>query len=85
MGPFYDGLFRIAIELGVPIVPVAVTGLFEVLHKGSLLIRPGHEIRVYVGEPIGTAGLTDDDVASLRDRVRGVIADEVDAHLALVD
>lgn len=85
VGPFYDGLFRIAIELGVPIVPVAVTGLFEVLHKGSLVIRPGHEIRVCVGQPVDTAGLTEDDVACLRDRVREAIADEVDAHFAMVD
>ena len=84
VGPFYDGLFRIAIELGVPIVPVAVTGLFEVLHKGSLVIRPGRNIRVYVGQPIGTAGLKENDVACLRDRVRKVIADEVDEHLAAV-
>ncbi len=82
VGPFYDGLFRIAVELGVPIVPVAVTGLFEVLHKGSLVIRPGHEITVHVEEPIATEGLTEDDVATLRDRVQKVIADRVDAHLA---
>lgn len=82
VGPFYDGLFRIAIELGVPVVPVAVTGLFEVLHKGSLVIRPGNEVRVYVEGPISTEGLTEDDIARLRDRVRNAIAGRVDAHLA---
>ena len=82
VGPFYDGLFRIAIELGVPVVPVAVTGLFDVLHKGSLVIRPGNEVRVYVEGPISTEGLTEDDIARLRDRVRNAIAGRVDAHLA---
>lgn len=82
VGPFYDGLFRVAIELGVSIVPVAVTGLFEVLHKGSLVIRPGNEIAVYVEEPIATEALTEDDIANLRDRVRNTIAARVDAHLA---
>ncbi len=82
VGPFYDGLFRVAIELGVPIVPVAVTGLFEVLHKGSLVIRPGNEIAVYVEEPIATEALTEDDIAALRDRVRNTIAARVDAHFA---
>ena len=56
VGPFYDGIFRIAIELGVPVVPVAVTGLYEVLHKGSLVVRPGNTITVVVGEPIHRAG-----------------------------
>jgi len=82
VGPFYDGLFRIAIELGIPIVPVAVTGLFEVLHKGSLVIRPGNEISVYVEEPIATEALTEVDIASLRDRARSAIATRVDAYLA---
>jgi 1-acyl-sn-glycerol-3-phosphate acyltransferase len=75
-------LFRIAIELGVPVVPVAVTGLYEVLHKGSLVIRPGHEITVFVDEPIETRGLGLDDVAALRDRVRAAISARVDAHWA---
>jgi 1-acyl-sn-glycerol-3-phosphate acyltransferase len=69
----------------VPIVPVAVTGLFEVLHKGSLVIRPGNEIAVYVEEPIATEALTQNDIAGLRDRVRDAIAARVDAHLSAID
>ncbi|MGB9341495.1 MAG: lysophospholipid acyltransferase family protein [Polyangiales bacterium] len=82
VGPFYDGLFRIAIELGIPIVPVAVTGLYEVLHKGSLVIRPGNVVTAYVEEPIQTEGLGEDDIAGLRDRVQNLIAARVDAQLS---
>jgi 1-acyl-sn-glycerol-3-phosphate acyltransferase len=80
VGPFHDGSFRIAIELGVPVVPVAVTGLYDVLHKGSLIIRPGHEIIVYVEEPISTDGLTTEDVPALRDHVRDLISARVEAR-----
>jgi 1-acyl-sn-glycerol-3-phosphate acyltransferase len=80
VGRFHDGLFQIAVELGVPIVPVAVTGLYDVLHKGSLLIRPGNEIIVYVEEPIATNGLTMEDVPTLRDRVRDTISARVEAR-----
>jgi 1-acyl-sn-glycerol-3-phosphate acyltransferase len=80
VGQFHDGLFRIAIELGVPIVPVAVTGLYDVLHKGSLIIRPGNEIIVYVEEPILTEGMTAEDVPALRDRVRDVISARVETR-----
>jgi 1-acyl-sn-glycerol-3-phosphate acyltransferase len=80
VGPFYDGIFRIAIELGVPVVPVAVTGLYDVLHKGSLLIRPGNVITVFVERPILTEGLTEDDIGALRDQVREVITARVDAY-----
>jgi 1-acyl-sn-glycerol-3-phosphate acyltransferase len=80
VGKFYDGIFRIAIELGVPIVPVAVTGLYDVLHKGSLVIRSGKVITVFVEEPISTAGLSEGDLDDLRDRVRDAIAKRVDAY-----
>ena len=82
VGKFYDGIFRVAIELGVPIVPVAVTGLYDVLHKGSLVIRPGNVVTVFVEQPISTKGLTEDDVGALRDRVRDVISARVDAYFA---
>ena len=81
VGRFYEGLFHVAIDLGVPVVPVAVTGLYEVLHKGSLIIRPGNEITTYVEEPIPTEGLSAQDAATLRDRVRDVISARVEAHL----
>jgi 1-acyl-sn-glycerol-3-phosphate acyltransferase len=80
VGQFHDGLFQIAIELGMPVVPVAVTGLYEVLHKGSLIIRPGNHIIVYIEEPIATDGMTTEDVPALRDRVRNVISARVEAH-----
>jgi hypothetical protein len=59
---------------------VAVTGLYDVLHKGSLIIRPGHEIIVYVEEPISTDGLTTEDVPALRDHVRDLISARVEAR-----
>lgn len=80
VGRFYDGIFRIAIELGVPVVPVAVTGLYDVLHKGSLVIRPGNVVTVFVEEPIATEDLTEDDIGALRDRVHGIISTRVDAY-----
>jgi 1-acyl-sn-glycerol-3-phosphate acyltransferase len=80
VGKFYDGIFRVAIDLGVPIVPVAVTGLYDVLHKGSLVIRPGNTVTVFVEEPISTEALSEADVAELRNRVRNVISARVDAY-----
>jgi hypothetical protein len=59
---------------------VAVTGLYEVLHKGSLIIRPGNQITVYVEEPIATEGMSIRDVAALRDRVHDVISARVEAR-----
>jgi 1-acyl-sn-glycerol-3-phosphate acyltransferase len=72
MLPFKDGAFRLAIETGTPILPIAVAGTRGAMAKGSFAFRPARA-RCRVLEPIPTAGLTDADVPALRDQVRSVI------------
>jgi 1-acyl-sn-glycerol-3-phosphate acyltransferase len=55
--PFKKGGFMLAIELGLPIVPVAVLGSRTLLPKGSWHVRGG-TIDVVVGAPIPVAGMT---------------------------
>jgi 1-acyl-sn-glycerol-3-phosphate acyltransferase len=67
--PFHDGAFRLAIEMRVPIVPMAVAGTRHAMPKGSLLFnRARAEVRVL--EPVETTGLTLADVPVLRERIR---------------
>jgi 1-acyl-sn-glycerol-3-phosphate acyltransferase len=82
LGELQSGMFRIAQQLGAPIVPVTVTGMYRVMRKGSYLIRPGHEVTVYCDAPIETAGLTRRDVPALIERVRAVIQGRLDAYWA---
>lgn len=72
--PFRDGAFRLAIEAGVPILPLAIAGTKECRPKGSKWFGRARA-RVKVLEPISTEGMTLDDVASLRERARDAIAD----------
>jgi 1-acyl-sn-glycerol-3-phosphate acyltransferase len=70
--PFKDGAFRLAIEAGVPILPLAVSGTGTALPKhGWRFGRSAAEVRVL--EPIETAGLTLADVPSLKARIREII------------
>ena len=73
---FKEGGAYIAIKAGVPLVPIALSGTRAVLPFGSAIIRPGR-VRMRVGDPIPTAGLT------LHDRVRltGQVRDEIVALL----
>jgi 1-acyl-sn-glycerol-3-phosphate acyltransferase len=80
VGPFRKGLFRVARNVGVPVVPVAVTGMYEVLRAGSALFRPAGEVVVWCGAPIETAGIPDAELPALAARVRAPIAARVDAH-----
>lgn len=83
--PFKIGLFVLAIESGAPIVPVHISGTFGIQPKGSIRIRP-HPVRITVGAPIPTAGLTTEGRDALKDRVRAAMvalaAKSVDAARA---
>ena len=80
VGKFRRGVFIMARDLGVPIVPTAVTGMFDVMRPGSLHIRPGKTVTVYCDAPIETAGLTDAQLPELMAEVRNVVAKRVDAY-----
>jgi len=54
--PFKKGAFVLAIETGVPIVPVGISGTRDVMAKGSFRIRSA-DITIRVGEPILVEGL----------------------------
>ena len=71
--PFKDGAFRLAIDAGVPILPLALHGTSTALRKHDWRFGRSTAI-VKVLEPVDTAGLTAADVPALRDRVRAVIA-----------
>ncbi len=80
VGPFRKGVFFIARDLGIPVAPVAVTGMFDVLRKGSPVLRPGNTVTVYVEKPIPTQGLTDELIPDLARRCHDAVAARVDQH-----
>lgn len=65
---FRRGGFVLAIEAGVPIVPVSLWGTYESLPKGTWRIRPG-TVHVVVHPAVPTQGLTPDDRHALTARV----------------
>jgi len=51
MGPFHSSMFRVALETGVPVVPVCISGNQRIPLKGSLRLNPG-KIRVRTLSPV---------------------------------
>ncbi|HEV8582455.1 MAG TPA: lysophospholipid acyltransferase family protein [Thermoanaerobaculia bacterium] len=66
---FKTASFAAAIDAGVPVVPVALEGAGRVLPRGGFRARPGL-IRICIGEPIPTAGLTRDARGELAERAQ---------------
>jgi 1-acyl-sn-glycerol-3-phosphate acyltransferase len=73
LGPFREGAFRLAIELGVDVLPLAVAGTENTLPKHSLVFRPA-TASVTVLPPVPVKGLSAADAHALAERVRGAIA-----------
>jgi 1-acyl-sn-glycerol-3-phosphate acyltransferase len=66
---FKRGSFLTAIQAGAAIVPVAIDGSGKVLPRGGFKLRPG-PIRVAIGAPIPTTGMSEDDTELLVEKAR---------------
>lgn len=73
MLPFKGGAFIFAIQLQVPIVPVAIHNAAEVMPARKYLTILGGRIVVELLPPIPTVGLTIEDYPKLREQVRAVL------------
>lgn len=67
--PFYDGAFRIAIEMQQPILPMVILNAGKLMPPRSMHIEPG-TITIRINPEIPTKGLTNADLPALRERVR---------------
>lgn len=72
--PFKKGAFRIAVDNGLPIVPLTLHKAFEAWPPTSRICIGGR-VKVVIHEPIPTEGLGAADLNDLSDRVRTVIGD----------
>jgi 1-acyl-sn-glycerol-3-phosphate acyltransferase len=83
---FKGGSFYLALEAGLPIVPISVVGSRHVMLKGRLATYPGH-VKLVIHDPIDTANLAGTDPREFAERVRQIIAPvaESDAGVAPPD
>jgi 1-acyl-sn-glycerol-3-phosphate acyltransferase len=72
--PFKKGGFMLALEAGVPVVPVVVLGTDAIMGKGSLRVGRA-DVTVRIGTPIETAGRGARGRDGLMDEVRRAMID----------
>ncbi len=78
LSPFEDGGFRLAMQLGVPIVPVTLDGSIRHLRTGDWILRPT-TITVWLHDTIDTSEMSKEDVPALKERVRRALAGPLEA------
>src|SRR5688572_24845485 len=79
---FKGGSFYLALEAGLPVVPLSVIGSRHVMLKGRLATYPG-DVRLVVHEPIDTRDLAGTDAKAFGERVRRVIAPDAESDLSV--
>ena len=68
------GAAWMAIKAQVPLVPITLVGTYELLPIHTYALRP-RPLKLIIGEPLSTAGLTSRDADELTARLRSVIFD----------
>ncbi|MEJ3654675.1 HAD-IB family hydrolase [Actinomycetes bacterium KLBMP 9759] len=69
LGPFKKGAFHVAMQAGVPVVPVVIRNAGELMWRGSSTIREG-TVQVAVLPPIPTDGWSVEDIDKHVEEVR---------------
>jgi 1-acyl-sn-glycerol-3-phosphate acyltransferase len=77
LGQFKTGAVRLAIETGVPIVPMAIIGSDKALPKGGLMMKPTH-VFARVGDPLyydkyDTNKVSYEDIRKLTEELRTIV------------
>lgn len=70
LGRFKRGSLLAALKSGAPIVPIAISGSFKIMPRGTFLIHP-HPVKLTIGQPINIASEEDYDnkVAEVRESI----------------
>jgi 1-acyl-sn-glycerol-3-phosphate acyltransferase len=77
LGDFKRGAFRMALDLGLPILPMTIIGTRAILAPASRDLRPGRA-RLVIHPPIETSGWSQDRLRELIELVREKIATPLD-------
>jgi 1-acyl-sn-glycerol-3-phosphate acyltransferase len=77
---FKGGSFYLALEAGLPVVPLSVIGSRHVMLRGRVTAYPG-EVGLVVHEPIDTSGMAGADARDFGERVRRIIAPDAESDL----
>jgi 1-acyl-sn-glycerol-3-phosphate acyltransferase len=81
VGRFKAGSFLLALEVGLTIVPISVSGSRHVMRKGRLMTCPGH-VTLQVHEPIAAPKIespTPDDARALAGRIEDIVRSGVES------
>jgi 1-acyl-sn-glycerol-3-phosphate acyltransferase len=72
-GPFKNGAFKLSMETGVPVVPIAIAGTRELLQRGGWRVALQGRVEVRILPPVEPAPYYPDGADRFRDDVRAQV------------
>lgn len=59
MGRFKQGAFKIAMDMGLPVVPLSLSGFFKAMPSGQAFANPRARVSLHIGKPIDISQFND--------------------------
>ena len=75
MGPFKNGAFKLALEFGLPVVPITIDGSYKVMNRHTFNVTPG-TITLKLHKPIEHTG-DGNDIAQVSGACRAIIQQDL--------
>lgn len=75
IGKFKKGAFKMALDLGVPILPITIKGTRKILPSGSFNLMPG-KAQMIINDPIDVSGYNDSNLEELIAHTRDLISSQ---------
>ncbi len=76
---FYDGAFKLAIETGIPVVPLTFISTGEIMPRNNLLLLPGM-VHVYWHEPIPASEISYENIEVMKEKVQNIMREDLLKH-----
>lgn len=71
MGRFKAGAFKIAMDMGLPVVPITLNGFYKSMPSGQFFVNPRSRVSLHIGKPIDISQFTDinEAMVAVREKV----------------
>jgi len=77
VGRFKRGALQIALDLKLPIVPISLSGCYEVMNRHEAHANY-HPVHMHVGKPIDISSLAEEDIPTAIERLREAVISGMD-------
>jgi 1-acyl-sn-glycerol-3-phosphate acyltransferase len=77
IGFYKRGAFQLAVQAGVPILPILIEGTGGILPKHGLIFGSGHHITIRVLDPVSPESFNDNTPEELATRLQSMMSEEL--------